>query len=213
MKIRADVNMGFYIRFLLIGLFGFGFGLWSLHDAAIKYPAQRVRAHKYEELKEQENFETEWIDYARSKNWSLQDPGEPKSDIDIVFNYVMAAICTPLGIWFLVGVLRARGRWIEGDDSGVHASWGPEFTYDTVIRLEKRKWKGKGIAKVFFESGGGTRQFVIDDFKFKRQPTDAILRQLESKIELDLITGGPPEPPPEEIDPQNELAEPTEVTQ
>ena len=108
MKIRADVNMGFYIRFLLIGLFGFGFGLWSLHDAAIKYPAQRVRAHKYEELKEQDNFETEWIDYARSKNWPLQDPGEPKSDIDIVFNYVMAVICTPLGIWFLVSVLKGK---------------------------------------------------------------------------------------------------------
>jgi hypothetical protein len=51
---------------------------------------------------------------------------------------------------------------------------------------------------------------VIDDFKFKRQPTDAILRQLESKIQLDLITGGPPEPTEQELETQDEAAEPAQ---
>jgi hypothetical protein len=208
-KIRAHANMRFFIRFLLIGLFSFVWGLYSLYDAAIGYPNQRVRAHKYEEFQEQENFETKWINFARDQGWPLQNPGEPQSDVNIFYNYAMAAICTPLGILFMVRVLRARGRWIEGDDSGVRASWGPEFTYDRVMRLEKRKWKGKGIAKVFFESGGGTKQFVIDDFKFKRHPTDEILCQLEAKIDPGLITGGPPEASQEE----SELDQPTEVIQ
>ena len=213
MKIHADVNMRFFIRFLLIGLFSFVCCSYSLYDAAIGYPNQRVRAHKYEEISksENENWATEWVDFARDQGWPLQDPGEPKADILILYNYVMAAICTPLGIFFVVRVLRARGRWIEGDDSGVRASWGPEFTYDRVTRLEKRRWKGKGIAKVFFESGGKTKTFVIDDFKFKRDPTDRILCQLEAKIDPDLVTGGPLEAYEVEIDSQNELAEPSEA--
>ena len=134
MKIHADVNMRFFIRFLLIGLFSFVWGLYSLYDAAIGYPNQRVRAHKYEEISksENENWATEWVDFARDQGWPLQDPGEPKADILILYNYVMAVICTPLGIFFMVRVLRARGRWIEGDDSGVRASWGHELTYDRV---------------------------------------------------------------------------------
>ena len=210
MKIRADVNMRHYFKSVLIGLGVFGFGLWSMYDAFIGFPNQRVRAHKYEELSKLDNFYDEWVDHARSQNWPLQDPGEPKSDLDIYFNYVMAAICTPFGIWLLVGVVRARGRWIEADDSGVRASWGPEFTYDSVTQLEKRKWQKKGIARVYFESGDQKGKFVIDDFKFKRQPTDEILAQLESKIQLDLITGGPPELTEQELEPQDEAAEPAQ---
>ena len=34
---------------------------------------------------------------------------------------------------------------------------------------------------------------MIDDFKFKREPTDEILAELEKRIGVDKITGGPPE--------------------
>jgi hypothetical protein len=39
---------------------------------------------------------------------------------------------------------------------------------------------------------------VIDDFKFKRDPTDTILFELEQRIGLEKIVNGPPEPPPGE---------------
>ena len=38
----------------------------------------------------------------------------------------------------------------------------------------------------------------IDDFKFKREPTDRILFELEQRIDVERITGGPPEPIPGE---------------
>ena len=34
---------------------------------------------------------------------------------------------------------------------------------------------------------------MIDDFKFKREQTDQILFELEQRIEIERITGGPPE--------------------
>ena len=34
---------------------------------------------------------------------------------------------------------------------------------------------------------------MIDDFKFKREPTDQILAEIEKQIGHDKITGGPPE--------------------
>jgi len=94
--------------------------------------------------------------------------------------------------------LRSRGHWIEMDDKGVRSSWGESFQFDQVELLNKRRWRNKGIAKVTYVDGSRKRRFVIDDFKFKRDPTDTILYELEQRIGLEKIVNGPPEPPPGE---------------
>ena len=193
MATRADVNMSFYMRFLLIGVVAVGYGLWAVYDGFVKYPQQRIRALKYQELAQTENFESEWVEYARSQGWSLENPGEPKTQADIYFNYALAAICLPLGLWMIFRVIRARGRWIEADETTLRGSWGQQLVFDQITRLDKRKWKNKGIAKVHYEEDGRRRKFVIDDFKFRREPTGEILRTVEAAIGHDKIGGGPPE--------------------
>ena len=42
MPIRADNDPRFSRRFLIMGIVAIGFGLWSLYDGMVKYPAQRV---------------------------------------------------------------------------------------------------------------------------------------------------------------------------
>ena len=88
---------------------------------------------------------------------------------------------------------RNRGRWIEASKTGIASSWGQNVDFDRVVSLDKKKWDKKGIAKVLYEDGNRRRRFVIDDFKFKREPTDRILRQLESRLQPEQITGGVPE--------------------
>ena len=56
--------------------------------------------------------------------------------------------------------------------------------------------------------------FVIDDFKFMREPTDQILFELEQRIEIERITNGPPEPWPgetENVDEAEDAVTPTSV--
>jgi len=93
----------------------------------------------------------------------------------------------------LLGVWRSRGRWIELGKSGLTSSWGQSVAADQVVSLDKTKWRSKGIAVLKYNDGTRARKFVIDDFKFKREPTDRILAELESQIGLHKITGGPPE--------------------
>ncbi len=64
--------------------------------------------------------------------------------------------------------------------------------------LNKRRWRDKGIAKIFYRDSARKRRFVLDDLKFMRIPTDAILLELEQRIGIEKIAGGPPEPIPEE---------------
>ena len=196
MPVRATTDNRFYLRFLVIGVVAIGFALWSLYDGAIAYPAQRERALKYQEL-EKEDRVKEWPDVARAQGWPTDTPGTPKTDADFLVQYIMATIAGTIGLWLLIVVLRSRGRWIEGSETGITSSWGQSFDFDSVESLDKKRWN-KGIAKVTYLEGKRKKQFVIDNYKFKRQETDTILRTLESRIGADKIVGGEPEPPPEE---------------
>ena len=115
-----------------------------------------------------------------------------------MLQFVMAGIVGAVALLLLSIPLRARGRWIEAGDTGIASSWGQSFDYDQVLELNKRQWRSKGIAKVTYHDGRRKRRFVIDDYKFDRHPTDDILYALEQNVDPEKITGGPPEPPPQD---------------
>jgi hypothetical protein len=186
-----------------MGIAAIGFALWFLYDGAISYPNQRARALAYEALQKEKGedpvaFRDLWHETAAKNDWPATFPGEPKSENEITMQYVMAGLVTAVGLVLLSIPLRARGRWIEATREGLTSSWGQAFGYDQVLDLNKRQWRGKGIAKVTYQDGRRKQRFVIDDYKFDRYKTDSILYELEQRIGRERITGGPPEPPPQE---------------
>jgi len=197
--VRADVDSGFYTRFKLICVVAFGFSMWSLYDGAVTYPAQQVRAEAYLELPEDGRSQA-WKEIAAEGGWPTQPPGEPKTTGNIVMQYFMAVVAGTASLVLLVVVLRARGRWVESNESGMTSSWGQSFEFDQVVSLDKRLWKGKGIAKIKYAHGKRKKRFVLDNYKFNRQALDVIIYDLESQIGADKIVGGPPEPSREEQD-------------
>ena len=195
--VRADVDSGFYTRFKLICVVAFGFSMWSLYDGAVTYPAQQVRALAYLELPEDGRSQA-WKELAAERGWPTQKPGEPKTTGNIVMQYFMAVVAGTASLVLLVVVLRARGRWVESNESGMTSSWGQSFEFDQVVSLDKRLWQDKGIAKVKYTQGKRKKRFVLDNYKFNRHALDIIIYDLESQIGDDKIVGGPPEPSPEE---------------
>jgi len=196
MTIRAERDPRFYLRFLLIGLAALGFSLYCLYDGFIGYPLKQERALAFEKLLEEKRGD-EWDAYAIERGWSTTPPAASKPheeyEVDVKMQFWMAGLSGLVGFFPLVAVWRSRGRWIELSDQGLTSSWGQSVTFDQTEPLEKRQWRSKGIAKLRYDDNGRKRTFVIDDFKFKRGPTDEILAKLEQRIGLDKITGGPPE--------------------
>jgi hypothetical protein len=206
MPIRADNDPRYSRRFLFMGIVAIGFSLWCLKDAVISYPESRERG--FAEFKSQYPHITaanaaEFEANADTKDWiawqKLGHDLEFKTRPEIIMQYFMAAVSAGTGLFLLSIPLRARGRWIEASESGITSSWGQSLQYDQVEQVNKRKWRQKGIANVTYIDNGRRKQFVIDDFKFMRERTDQILFELEQRIEVERITGGPPEPLPEEL--------------
>jgi hypothetical protein len=220
MAIRSINDKRYTLRFLLMGAAICGFSLWSLYDGFIKYPREQARGLAYEKLLS-EHRESEWDNVAIENGWSNSIPQESKSEEDfhtsIGMQYAMAALTAVIGLPMLILALKSYGNWVESTDTGITSSWGESFDFDQVLRVDKRKWAKKGIAKVTYQDGDRRRRFVLDDFKFERPTMDQILYELEQRIDPEKIVNGQPEPPPGEIghelapdaDYQNDPAQPT----
>jgi hypothetical protein len=189
MTIRADSDHRFYYRFIFIGLTLLGMAGWFLYDGAVTYPKQFDRAHKYEELLKEGKVD-QWPTVATENGWPTD---KPKNEIDSQIQYIFAGILGALGLWCLLIVWLARGRWIEGTKTGIMSSWGQSLNFDDVISLDKKQWRKKGVAKITYQDGNRRRRFVIDDYKFEREATGQILRNLEDRLSPEQIVGGPSE--------------------
>ncbi len=197
MPIRANISPGFVWRLGLVALFCFGMAGWFLFDGTITYPRQRVRALEYQRLEEEGRLD-EWAELAEQRGWSAANPGEPKTDADILTQLILAGALVPPGLFFLVRFLMARKRWVEADETGLRASWGQQLEYAQIVALNKRQWAKKGIARVVYEHEGRKRRFILDDWKYEADPTLDILREVEARIDPEQIVGGLPEPPPDD---------------
>ena len=147
-----------------------------------------------------------WETVAKENGWPIEKPDETKVlvktvadiknryDWKIKSQFVMIAVAAPVGFFSLWVYLGSRGRWLEADKSGITSSWGQQFDFDNILRLDKKQWKNKGIARITYDVEGRSKQFVLDNYKFDRGAVDDILLRVESQITDNQIIGGSPEP-------------------
>ena len=194
---KANIERKFLWWLGLPALLFLGLALWFLYDGVITYPRQRERALRYQELKEEDRT-GEWQEIAKEHGWPSEDPGKPKKEYEIYLQLVLAALVALLGLLCSFFFIRARGRWIEANETGLRTSWGRQLEFGQIVLLNKKKWKSKGIAKITYRQNGRRCRLVLDDWKYDAEPTRAILCEVESHLDASQIVGGAPEPLPQD---------------
>ena len=196
MEIRADSDTKFMLRFLLIAIMLLGYALWSLYDGFIAYPKEMKRAEAFyapEMMAMGDNERAEqWQVIAQENGWKRSKPKKPDEVQGLIYwQYGMAIMCTLIGLPMLVRYLRSRKAWVGADKNGIQTSSGASVPFDTITKVDKSKWDQKGIAKIHYSLNGKDRVFVMDDFKYLREPMGDIMRLMEQQIDKSLVTGGP----------------------
>lgn len=205
MGLRAEFTRSYLRRYLLMSAIGLGWAGWCIYDGAIAYPKKYELASAYQAFSKMEKVERDdaWKKLAREKGWAITAP-KTAEEIrgSILQQYVMAGLGLLIGIPALCYYISSRGAWVERTENGLATSWGQTVDFSTVEKLNKRKWRHKGIARCEYRDGGTRRVFVFDDFKYDRKPLGRILVELESVLRDDQIVEGQregtpePEPPP-----------------
>ena len=159
---RADFQYRWrvYIFFILV----FGYGLWSLNDGFIKWPADNARLADME------------------KNHQKL-PEQPHNEAGILINQALGVafplISLPVFIWLMY---RSRGEYrLEGKTLTVPGLSPIEF--DKIRSLDKSNWDRKGHAVLEFDgSEGKPAKFTLRDMVYERKPTDQIVERIEASL-------------------------------
>lgn len=174
------------------------FAVWSAYDGFYGYPRyNRIVAEARQYMQENSNWRETWEAYARQRGL----PSNPqnlreKTAFDIYSQYAMLAITLPIGLAALITLIRGFSRWIAMDETGLITSWGQRVPFDQITRLDKQRWRNKGIAVVSYQDEGIERRLVLDDWKFETEPTRQLLRAVEAHLKPEQIVGDSPEAPP-----------------
>lgn len=175
---------------LFVALFLIAIGGWFFYDGLVGYPQKNERWHAHEKFKKEERL-TEWPAYAKSRGWSEKPEHKLLTHDDIVGQFAFGGLATLAGLITLVYWFGQKGRVFRTDADAVYSPAGTRVPFSAITGIGKKKWDAKGLATVRYEIEGRKGEFVLDDYKFDRDPTHQILAEIEAHL---------PEPEPEEVD-------------
>jgi hypothetical protein len=98
------------------------------------------------------------------------------------------------------------GRWIACAETGLTTSKGQTVPYAGITKIEKERWKTKGIVIVRYKNKDQREgRIVLDDWKYEAQATKNILLEIEAQLKPEQIVGGEPDRRPEPPTPGPEI--------
>ncbi len=193
MSIRATISTHYRLRLALMFLILGGFGAWFLYDGIVTYPKEAAVWTKWEELTKAGTVSSEWPKLVAEAGYpeaSLEKPPKRRTAADILIQKILGGMVLPLGLLFGFLTLRTFAQWVELREDGLHASTGAHIPWEQLVKLDKTRWKSKGIAIVHGREGS----LVLDDWKFDRDTTEVILRTVEENAQAAQVIGGEAEP-------------------
>jgi hypothetical protein len=166
---------------LFIAVFLFAIAAWFLWDGKVGYPRSNERWTAHDTMVK-EGKEAEWAAYASSRGWSSEPPHKLFKPADITMQLALAAILGASSVVAFAYWFTHKGRILRSDSEAVYSPAGTRVPLSAITGLGKKKWDDKGLATVRYEIDGRKGQFVLDDYKFDRDPTHQILKEIEEHL-------------------------------
>ncbi len=202
MSAKAYIDKYYVGRVALLATMFLAFSAWFLYDGYVKYPREHEVAMAFEQFEKQgisrDKLVAEWNAHAQTSGYPTLDitdtesrPGKKHADMDMLTQKGLGFALLPLGLLFGFSVVRLFGRWIAVDENGLTTSWGKKIAFDEITKLNKERWKTKGIAVVHYKNAGATAEsrLVLDDWKYNRPATKIIVEAVQAHLTPEQITG------------------------
>ena len=123
------------------------------------------------------------------KGWSDSEPKYHNSS-EILAQIIIGSILLLSSFYVLVLTLINRGRSIGSDEVSFTTEKGSVIDFNTINKIDTRKWNKKGLAYVFYVNEKGLpSKTVIDDLKYKG--ADEILERIKNEFTGELVENIP----------------------
>ena len=178
MEVVARISKEWRLRMLFMFFMIFGIAAWFLYDGYILWPDEAQRHVEYLEIKdtlieagdavdeESTSVRLAWERHAREMDYRRNIPKE-RTNRDIneqrVIGWAMMIVSLLHGVWIAwnhTRQVRVEGEIVIGASS-------QRVELDSIIAIDRKKWKNKSIAYGIYEEGGKQRRLCLDEHKFK----------------------------------------------
>jgi hypothetical protein len=167
------------------------FAAWFFYDYKIGYPKKAAIHAEYQRVRALPDGKAEWTKLAAERGWPEVPEPMPEAKIKAQGAYALVPALAALGV--LIRFLLQRGTTLSADASGFTAPSGRRIPFDSVFRVDQRKWKHKGLAHVFYrDAQGAERKTDLDDLKYggAQQVLDRLLSRFSGEV-IDLDESAP----------------------
>ena len=193
---------------LAVALVLLAFSLPFFYDGAIGYERKNGRYREWKKFADAPS-DAQWKQLARERGWDPEEwpafvrehglqnhpPEIPFPRGKIIEQFVCAALALTFGGITLAYWAGQKGRVVRTDADAVHTPAGTRVPFSAITGVGKKKWDAKGLATVRYEIEGRKGEFVLDDYKYDRDPTHQILAEIEAHLPA---PDQPEEHPPEQ---------------
>lgn len=191
MEVNARISKEWRRRMLFMFFMIFGIAGWFLYDGYILWPDEADRYEAYAEIRDNliESGQAEdeessfvrlaWERHAREADYRRSIPKE-RTDAAIheqrVIGWSMMSIAGVFALW----IAWNHRREVRADGDTVIGASGERVELDSIVAIDRKKWKTKGIAYALYMDGGKQRRLTLDDHKFAG--CEAIILEAEKRI-------------------------------
>jgi hypothetical protein len=171
---------------------------YFFYDYKVGYPAKLEIYEEFQRYKKEGRSE-EWVRYSADQGWPKEPDLMDQRKIDEQFHWGVGVGI--LGIWCLGYYLLSYPKKLKSDATSFTPPWSGPIPFSSVVKLDKRPWKLKGLAKVFYQKGSKVKTVMIDDLRFPG--AEKVLARLEHHFTGEIIDNAeePPATPTEETPP------------
>ncbi len=166
---------------LFVALFLIAIGLWFFVDGKWTWPRSNVRWKVHDQFEKEKRI-AEWPPYAKSQGWKEEPPHKYYEQDEIFLQFILGTLSAGAGAITLFYWLRQKRRIVKTDGEAVYSPAGTRIPFSAIQGLGLKKWESKGLAKVRYEIDGKKGEFVLDDYKYDRDPTHEILKEIETHL-------------------------------
>jgi len=140
-----------------------------------------------------------WLEYTAERHMAEKAPEHVDSKTvafgakKIREQSVMGGVCGLLALGAGFVFLRTLRRTLEADSEALVTQDGRRIEYERFDRLDKRKWKSKGLAYLWYDDGGKTRKVRIDGLTYggfrkeDGEPAERLMERVEANFSGELI--------------------------
>jgi hypothetical protein len=166
---------------------------WFYYDYKVGFPEKLMKYEKKLEFEKAGKTE-EWVAYSHERGWDKKPEEMDQRKVDEQFYWAMGVGI--LGIVSSAYHLLSYPKKLRADETSFTPPWGPQIPFHTVQKIDRRPWKLKGLAKVYYqlEKSGPTKKASLDDLRFKG--ADEVLARLQANFSGEILDHEETEPTP-----------------